>query len=161
MKLTILLVLLSITSFGYSEPERVTYLPEIVITARPYDQIMREVFISNDISPAMAEILIAQARHETGNFTSNLFVKSNNAFGMRHPSKRPTTSLGPFARAEGRGGYAHYESLEDSAMDMVLYLRARNIPNYSQVRPYIRHIKKKNYFEDSYYRYAKAVERHV
>lgn len=39
MKLTILLVLLSITSFGYSVPDRVTYLPEIVITARPYEEI--------------------------------------------------------------------------------------------------------------------------
>lgn len=159
MRLTILLIFLSTVSFGNMMPDQVIYLPEIVVIAKPYDQILREVFISNGISPEMTEILIAQAKHESANFTSNLFVNTNNAFGMMHPYKRPTTSLGPFGRAEGRNGYAKYRCIEESAEDIMLYLKARNIPDYKLPRQYIKHLKKKHYFEDSYYKYAKSVER--
>lgn len=160
MRLTILLLLITIT-LGAAENQQPTMLPEVVIVAKPYEEILREVFRENEISPAMIEILIAQAKHETGNFKSRLFVYHNNCYGFQHPSKRSTTSLGPYARAEGREGYASYASVEDSAMDMVLYLRARNIPDYTSVTRYVKHLKRKGYFEDDVNRYIKSVRSYV
>ncbi len=160
MRITLLLLLLTTTSISYSDRrEYVIYLDEIVIES-PEARI-RRVFVDNGISPEFTEILIAQASMESGNFSSRLFVKWNNAFGMRHPTVRQTTSIGAFASAEGRTGYASYDSIEDSALDMVLYLRARRIPEYVKVKPYIIHLKKKGYFEDSLKRYTKAVESYV
>jgi hypothetical protein len=40
------------------------------------------------------DIIIAQAKLETGGYTSRIFRESNNLFGMRHPRIRPSTSLG-------------------------------------------------------------------
>ena len=144
------------------EPDKVIVLPEAVFVYKPYEETMREVFIDNNISPVMVDILIAQARHETGNFTSSLFVNHNNLWGMQHPRTRHTTSTGPLATADGgRKGYAHYESIEDSARDMVLYLKARRIPDYTTVAPYVKHLKRKGYFEDSLKKYTRSLERYV
>lgn len=39
-------------------------------------------------------VIYAQAKHETGNFTSPIFLESNNLFGMKQPSQRRTKALG-------------------------------------------------------------------
>ena len=40
------------------------------------------------------EIVYAQARLETGDFTSNIFKENNNCFGMKLPKHRPTLAIG-------------------------------------------------------------------
>lgn len=60
-------------------------------------------------------IVLAQARLETGHFTSDLFVNNNNLFGMKLPWNRPTTAIGV------RNGHAVYKSWRDSLIDYALY----------------------------------------
>lgn len=60
-----------------------------------------------------------QARVETGNFTSRIFREYNNLFGMRHPSVRPTTSLGR-KPGEDELGQAYYSSRFSSIYDYFL-----------------------------------------
>lgn len=57
-------------------------------------------------------LVLAQSALETGNFTSRMIAEDNNAFGMRQPTQRPTTSLGA-----GPSGFARYASLADSVQD--------------------------------------------
>lgn len=40
------------------------------------------------------KLIYAQAVHETGRFTSDIFRESNNLFGMKLPSRRKTTATG-------------------------------------------------------------------
>ena len=61
------------------------------------------------------DIVISQARLETGNYTSAIFLKGNNLFGMRNPAIRPTKSLG------SEQGHAYYSHWTDSVDDYVLW----------------------------------------
>jgi hypothetical protein len=61
------------------------------------------------------EVVVAQAKLETGHFTSKSFTKYNNLFGMKVPSSRLTV-----ARNE-RYGHASYDHWTYSVMDYALF----------------------------------------
>lgn len=59
-------------------------------------------------------IVFRQAIHETGNFTSELFVKANNLFGMRLAKTRISPAIGEY---RGHASYWHfYDSIRDYKM---------------------------------------------
>ena len=60
-------------------------------------------------------IILAQAHLESGKFTSGIFIKNNNLFGMRQARLRPTTNKGSV------NGFAKYDHWRDSVMDYILY----------------------------------------
>lgn len=60
-------------------------------------------------------IILAQAHLESGKFTSRIFIKNNNLFGMRQARLRPTTNKGSV------NGFAKYDHWRDSVMDYILY----------------------------------------
>jgi len=80
--------------------------------------------IENGVPRQMALIIVAQAMHETGVYSSNLARNYNNYFGMMQPLKRETTSKGPTPK-----GFASYDSLEDSVADLMLWLKEFDAPN--------------------------------
>ena len=55
--------------------------------------------------------LYAQAYHETGGFTSPVFKKNNNLFGMRQPSKRKTLATG--SNLKHATFKNHFDSIQD------------------------------------------------
>lgn len=78
----------------------------------------------------------AQALLESGRFTSFLFKKTNNLFGMRYPAQRKTTAIGLYLVKEGefikgdqkdikkyaaRPNYAVYETWEDAVEDYKIW----------------------------------------
>ena len=68
------------------------------------------------------DIVLAQAILESSYFTSNLFVKQNNMFGMLDPLTRPTTSIGDKK-------FANYNTIEEGVIDYALWQScyARNL----------------------------------
>lgn len=103
------------------------------------------------------EFITAQAMHETGIFTSPLFLKYNNAFGMKQPTQRKTTSKGI-----SESGYATYASVEDSIADMDLYFQAKQYPDvFANVSEYVIKLKEKGYFEATLKSYTNAVAKHL
>ena len=68
------------------------------------------------------EIALAQAMLESGNFKSMLFTENHNAFGMKHPRNRATTSTGE------RNGYASYTSAWSCAVDYALWQSSGKSP---------------------------------
>lgn len=60
-------------------------------------------------------IILAQAKLESGNFTSALFRSNNNMFGMKKPRKRATTS------SSEKNGYAYYRDWIDCVYDYGFY----------------------------------------
>lgn len=106
--------------------------------------------------------IIGQSAHETGYqgkpWNSPVFHNLNNGFGMLHPSRRKTLSIGKGSNQpnfDGGGAYATYHNLSDSAKDLVLWLNYNKIP-WKQINSsddYISFIKRKGYFgatESSY-----------
>lgn len=101
-----------------------------------------------------ARLIVAQAAHETGGFTSSVFRIYNNPFGMKHPSIRKTTSL----KAVTALKYASYSDLQSAAQDFRYWWLARNMPErFVSIPEYVTTLKNKGYFEDSYDNYLRGV----
>lgn len=62
-------------------------------------------------------VLYAQAIHETGRFTSNIFLNANNAFGMRPARKREQNRVSILDTANGQ--FAVYADTKNSFLDRV------------------------------------------
>lgn len=73
-----------------------------------YISILKQWYGYKDIS---TELIYAQAKHETGNFTSRIFRENKNLFGMREPSIRPRSTSG------SAHGHATFSSLFNSVRD--------------------------------------------
>lgn len=100
----------------------------------------------------VAKLIYAQAKHETGNFTSNVFKQANNLFGMKPSSRGLHQGI--------YGAYAKYDNWEKSVIDMIAYLRARGgHENVQFMTPteYAEWLKSKNYYEDTVANYSKGL----
>lgn len=64
-----------------------------------------------------AHIVLAQMKLESGHYKSKLAKENNNYFGMKHPSRRATTSLG------SKNGFASYKNWACSVLDYALWQR--------------------------------------
>ena len=67
-----------------------------------------------DLRIEYAYIVYAQARLESGNFTSDIFIENNNLFGMKVAERRPTTAIGVNRK------HAVYKSWRESVLDYAL-----------------------------------------
>lgn len=103
-----------------------------------------------------AKILTAHSMHETGVFTSRVFINDLNSFGMKHPVTRETLSTG-----SDISGYAIYDSLADSIKDLKLWFDYHNQEiNFDSVDSYVQFLKDKSYFTASFITFNKAVKQH-
>lgn len=65
-------------------------------------------------------ILIAQAKLETGNFTSKGFKENKNYFGMKVAAQRLCFAINDY----DYGNYAKYDNLEHSVVDMLSWQKS-------------------------------------
>jgi flagellum-specific peptidoglycan hydrolase FlgJ len=156
----LIILMLSISSvreFSFVE-HKINSSIEIVLRKKEIPDVirekLRECYTTDSL---MVEIIVAQARFESGNFTNSLTKNHNNIFSMRHPKIRSTTSLGPLANAEGRTGYASYSSIESATEDFILWLNFTNIPTKLTTNNYVKLLKAKRYFEASEKHYKKGI----
>lgn len=108
-------------------------------------------------SSTMAMLIVAQARLESGGYTSRLFRKGHNAFGMmKH--KKDTLALPETLYAEGRPGYAKYRSLEESTKAVMHFLSRKKCTfNFTSVNSYCVWLKKVGYYETTVEKYKNAL----
>lgn len=107
----------------YDSPE-IKYLPQeekVVIIPKRIQEFSEENLYSylKELEIKHPDIVLAQAKLETGNFTSDLFLESNNLFGMMRAQSRPNTSIGVT-----NNGFAIYKTWKDSVLDYTLYYTA-------------------------------------
>lgn len=89
------------------------------------------------------EIVFAQSRLETGNFSSSIFQESNNLFGMKFPLIRETTAT--FVN-KSHAGYDHWtDSVDDYVLWYQYFTRGSSYDNYYSF------LEEKNYAEDPEY----------
>lgn len=110
----------------------------------------------------MKNILEAQARHETGRYTSLLYLRANNLFGMKNASgSRAKTQMG--FQVEG-DQYRHYKNNEESIADLIDYLNNFKEPVYDDseqgVIAYAKKLKKNGYYADSAENYTNGLLKH-
>lgn len=112
--LTIMLLLVSLSLYAPSGPESDpdTLLEDYFINYAPLNrETLKEALIYSGITSH--EVVLAQGRLETGNFTSDLCLQYNNLFGMKMPRVRSTT-----ASNSTENGYAVYQSWYHCVLDM-------------------------------------------
>lgn len=115
-------------------------------------------------SPEMAVWWSAISKLETGNFTSELFRKANNLFGMGVPVVRRSLRSGEY-RASDAGNirnFSKYNTTADSVKDLVLYMQSFSYPNtFASVMDLVYFMKSKNYFEIDRETYLAGVKRYL
>lgn len=89
--------------------------------------IMAKTFILLSRYRALLPYMVAQAKHETANFTSAVYRTENNMFGMKNGSViSPGESVG---RVSPEGNtYAHYETDFNSLEDLVRWFDLKGMP---------------------------------
>lgn len=122
------------------------------------DDRIQRVLIDHCIPPFTIRLIISQARLESGNYTNRLFKDHQNPWGMMHPSVRPTRSKGRHGHAEGRGGYASFNSIEDATEDYILYQRYMGVRlDFKTTKEFVRTLKRNLYFGSSEVDYLRGI----
>jgi hypothetical protein len=130
------------------------------------DQSIYNTAIEEGFSPTSAKLIVAQARLESGHYSSDVFKANNNMYGMKFIGQPLATkgTLAPFkerSKTCKEGGncvngdyYAKYFSVEDSAKDTIqrLFKITRNgigfeqLKNVADATDYANKLKTRNYF---------------
>jgi uncharacterized FlgJ-related protein len=97
--------------------------------AKSNDQIIYDIAISQGFTPISAKLVVAQARFESADYTSNVFKNNLNTSGMKYIGQPLATRGTPAPKNEQRcnGGcdsdyYAKFKSVADSANDKIARL---------------------------------------
>lgn len=75
-------------------------------------------------SKLLASLMVAQAKHETGNFTSSVFKNNNNAFGYKY-YKGSLYQIGKGKTSPELDSYGNFNTPEDSAKEVADWLGRR------------------------------------
>lgn len=112
-----------------------------------------DVLDTTEFAP-IKDLVIAQSKVESANYTSALYKRAFNAFGMKNATKRK--QLGYHVTGDP---YRHYVNLDQSIRDFLLYLDYVNFPsNVSGPLEYAKELKRRGYFESDLSDYVKAIQ---
>lgn len=114
------------------------------------DRIIREI-IERSNYRQMADLIVAQAKHETKGYRSAIFNENNNFFGMKMPEKRQTKAVGI------NRNHAVYKSKSDSVKDYLLWLDYNKFPIITRADVFVTELKRKRYFTDTIENYTKGI----
>lgn len=119
------------------------------------------------LPPVLASLVAAQAAHETGNFTSNIFRSFNNAFGYTYvPGSLYQVGAGTLA--DNNMPVAAYNSIEDSTREIIDWIYRRiaegkfpaDLTTIKTPEQYAQLLKQSNYYTDTLSNYAAGLKRY-
>lgn len=131
-----------------------------------YEKIITTITTNAGIPKKLTELILAQAKHETNNFTSKVFIENNNAFGYKH------IEGGRFQMQAGRRSpegnqYAHYATLENSTRELIAWIMRRlierkfpQLDTITTTTQYAALLKRTGYFTDTTSNYAKGLTKY-
>lgn len=96
---------------------------ELYAPAIPVDSIITDAVLYNHLlmmRAPHAKIMLAQAKHESSNYTSSLFKRAHNLFGMKVATSRVTTGGGD------SGSYKFYSNWTEGLDDYIFWQFAHN-----------------------------------
>lgn len=89
-----------------------------------YDQEIYNGAIKGGATPALATLLVAQARHETGNYSNKQTKVNNNLFGFKYSPNSKFSKRGNIS-PEG-DPYAKFDTVSDSIQEYVVRYMGKN-----------------------------------
>jgi hypothetical protein len=127
-----------------------------------YDQFIYDEAIKQGFTPTAAKLVVAQARFESSDYTSGVFQKNNNMYGMKYVGQ-PLATKGSLAPSNERSCptgcknsdfYAKYASPADSAKDVMtrLYMKTMggvtpaDLRNATDTDDFALKLKKRSYY---------------
>jgi hypothetical protein len=127
---------------------------------RVYSQALKGTANNAGLPDTLAKIVAAQSQHETGNYTSSVYLNSNNGFGYGFDNSEYQT--GNYKQ------YATYANIEDSTSEIVDYIYRRvadgsfpkdlsTITTAEQYATLLKNAKPGSYYGDSLSNYAKGI----
>lgn len=143
-----------------------------------YDQIIYDVAIQNGFTPTAAKLVVAQARFESADYTSNVFKNNLNTSGMKYIGQALATrgTLAPLSERSTtckNGGvcvnsdyYAKFQSVADSAKDKIERnynktlggVTPQQLKNAQSADEFAALLKKRNYYGAPQSQYATGLK---
>jgi uncharacterized FlgJ-related protein len=147
----ILIILLGLTSYkaGYYTSkdkiiETLSYEDKLIIINEIHEfseeKLVQEI---QNLNLKFPHIVLAQAKIESNNYSSKIFIESNNLYGMKQASVRANTAKGT------QFGHAYYSSWRESLLDYALY-SCRFLGNLQTEQEYYQYLNQ-YYAEDPEY----------
>lgn len=132
---------------------------------KQYQQVVYNTAIDCGLNDTQAKIIISQAQHESGNFSSHVFKTDNNLFGLKMPVKRPKTYIERpsviVMKNEGSAPYAHYTTIQDSVKDLIKGWHVFNKTDWNKIttpEQYAAYLKSRGYYGDNQSTYTKRLK---
>lgn len=118
---------------------------EKLIIIQEHNQFTEEKLVEKliELNIKFPHIALAQAKLETGNYTSKVFRENNNLFGMREAKQRITTAKGT------EHNHAYYHTWFESVLDYSFY-QCRYLSNIRTEEQYFEYLNQ-SYAEDPNY----------
>lgn len=133
------------------------------VAVRIYNQARKGTGYNPGLPVDLANLVVAQAKHETGDFTSNAFLKHNNAFGYAYYSGS-NYQTGKGLIADNGQPVASYKTVEDSVKELIDWLNRRmregKFPDLAAVHTpgdYAAALKAAGYYGDTLANYARGL----
>lgn len=129
----------------------------------PRNRFLMKPVISISKYRALSRYIVAQAKAETGDFTSRFYREFHNMFGMKSAVKRRQLGKesGDF-EADGGTSIRKYATDVQSLRDLFLYFDYVKFPRYvSSPEQYVSELKKRGYFSTTYEQYLSLVKSHL
>lgn len=124
----------------------------------PIETEIRRVLEKEEIQPYVIELLVAQSKHESANYTNNL-TRYNNVFA-RHYQKSDTFATSGGAAGEGHTRFAKYPSVEAATLSQLWYFRSRGYSlKWVSVYEFARECKRRGYYTAPLSVYIRSMDR--
>ena len=132
-----------------------------------YDTAVAGTSYNPGVPPPLALLMVAQAKHETGNFASNAFASGNNAFGYSYYPGSFYQEKQPGPISDNGQALARYPSLQASTREVVdwIYRRQKegkfpvDLSVITTPEKYAALLKGANYYSDSVGNYSSGLAR--
>lgn len=116
-------------------------------------------------SPAFANLVVAQARHETGDFTSNVSKNCLNLFGYKYVGQSGAVACSGSPEGDN---YAKYSAVAGSVDELINWIRRRqkegtfppgDLSQVNTPEKYAQALKAAGYYGDSVSNYTSGLKR--
>lgn len=126
------------------------------------DEIIYNQATANGMPLQLAALIVAQARHETGNYTSAAFTNCNNCFGYKYVGQDIATQCIKSSEADF---YAGYDTINDSVTELTDWISRRqdegkfpaDLSTITTPDNYAALLKNAGYYGDSLTNYTNAL----
>lgn len=129
------------------------------------DQIIYETALSDGMPETLSLLLVAQARHETDDYTSHFFTDGKNAFGYSYYVGSNWQLSIPGGIADNGKAVAQYSSVQNSVHEITAWIRRRqnegkfpaNLASITTPEQYAELLKNSGYYGDTITNYANGL----